>query len=491
MFVIVGFAGGAAAASAAFLFTAAKSRKVLEVQKHEREQVMQSVGMLLAEAEAVQTNYRCGTLGPESFRRSLNEKSGAVKRLLRANMHILDVFFVKYAEQEADEYIRVAETPERRRIDGPAPETFPAPSAAFAEPAAFEQFEKFDGPIDTAIIAREIAIDSKFGAKQAIPLIIDPKAPPPPPIKVDEDRSTFGGNVFGDDDAFVPEPEAPTVPPEEPITEVFEVAVTSDVNIDFAPAADTAAEPEIDDSFVPTYTPAEPEESFAPAIETPAPETRDVFAPVAVAEPVKDEPFAPVIDTVAEADFDDTFAPAAPVMEPAVAVFEEELVFGESPDAFVPPPVVSAPAFAPAPVAVPAAAPATEADIWDERSLEEFEAAFAHFEEPSTVPAPAAPPAPVAAVAPPPQAYEGYSETSRYPVVGEVFGGDSAPLPTFAPVPPQQPYTAYSPNDPAETNAVEKSAVFAAAAAIPQEGPSTGITGDDIADTIDNLFNLG
>ena len=113
--LLVGFLVGGAAASAVWAAVFFGKRRAIDAQRAEREQIMASVGEILAEADAIETNFRCGALTHEAFRRSLGDRVNAVMRQLRTNMHVLDPYFVKYAEQEAREYLRVIDNPERRK----------------------------------------------------------------------------------------------------------------------------------------------------------------------------------------------------------------------------------------------------------------------------------------------------------------------------------------------------------------------------------------
>jgi len=112
--LIIGIIVGAAVASAAWFAVGAAKRKKLEEQKRVKEEVMTSIGELLADADAYEASYRCGTLTADRFSRGLIDRVNAISRPIRTNMHILDVFFVKYAEQQVDEYMRMIENPERR-----------------------------------------------------------------------------------------------------------------------------------------------------------------------------------------------------------------------------------------------------------------------------------------------------------------------------------------------------------------------------------------
>ncbi|MDR2578554.1 MAG: hypothetical protein LBC70_07085 [Chitinispirillales bacterium] len=323
--LIIGLVAGAGISSMIWALIRSAKNKKLAKEEEEKGDVVSSVTKLFAEADAVEANFREGKLTPENFRRALSDKSGAVKRVLRTNMDILDVFFVKYAEQQANDYLRVIDNPERRKTE-----------ADHALPSA--------KPADTADFPEETLMD---GIKKlpAAPVAAPPVVPPVPPVAV---RSLPVNDVF--DPSTVP-----AVPAPEAVVKI------------------------------PVFTAAKPDE-FVPPVKAPVSES---------AKPVIEPVVKPAVEPVVK-----------PVTEPAIK---------------------------PAAVA--------EGDAWSEPSIEEFEAAFAQFEE---------------QVAP-------QSEIPPQP----------APRPVATPpeIPPP----------PAPQQAVPPPLAPPAAA---------GITGDDVASTIDNMFNL-
>jgi len=112
--LLIGIIVGVAAASVVWFAVGAAKRKKHEGQKRAKEEVMTAIGELLADADAYEASYRCGAITASRFSQGLIDKVNAITRPLRTNMHILDVFFVKYAEQQVDEYMRMIENPERR-----------------------------------------------------------------------------------------------------------------------------------------------------------------------------------------------------------------------------------------------------------------------------------------------------------------------------------------------------------------------------------------
>jgi hypothetical protein len=325
--LLVGFLAGGVAASAIWAVAVSGRRRAAEAQKLEREQLMSAVGEALAAADAIEAGFRSGATAVGAFRRGLGDRVSAVMRLLRANMHTLDAFFVKYAEREACEYLRLMDNPERRKGEGAV---FPAPEA---EAAAFAAI------------------------------------PPPqyePPAAEEAAGDDEGADYYG----------APAAPEAEAAEE------------DFAPAAPEAEAPEED--FAPAAPEVEgAEEDFAPAAAPPEtgiveadfppapPETGIIEAPGAAWG--EDADFAPPTDRFPALADDAVYAEARPTAptETYGGVSEEELVLGESPDG----------AFEMRPTAPPP--PQPQSDAWTGGdSIDDFEeAAYAQFEVP-VAPAP-------------------------------------------------------------------------------------------------------
>jgi len=180
--LIIGIIVGAGAASAAWFAAGAVRKKKFEEQKRAKEDVMASIGELLADADACEAGYRCGAVTEDSFSRRLIDSVNAISRTLRTNMHVLDVFFVKYAEQQVDEYMRVIENPERRA------------EARKAIHAAVFESEDIAG---TETVSRIAPI--------AITPFVDERQEEPAPDS--GEQGVFDAGI-GQEEAFAPPPEA-------------------------------------------------------------------------------------------------------------------------------------------------------------------------------------------------------------------------------------------------------------------------------------------
>jgi hypothetical protein len=177
--LVVGFLAGGVAASVVWAVVVSGRRRAVEAQRIEREQIMASVGEALAEADAIETNFRSGAATADSFRRGIGDRVNAVMRLLRTNMHTLDAFFVKYAEHEACEYLRLIDNPERRKPEGAR---FPTP--VFAADAE-EDFAGEEGSAPAVAAAGAIVAIGAVDAEDFAPS--EDATPPTPALAAPEE----------------------------------------------------------------------------------------------------------------------------------------------------------------------------------------------------------------------------------------------------------------------------------------------------------------
>jgi hypothetical protein len=454
--LFVGLLVGGVTASAVWAFVLSGKRRVVEAERAEREQIMASVGETLADADAIETNFRSGALTPEAFRRSLGEKVNVVMHLLRTNMHNLDAYFVKYAEQEARDYLRVIDNPERRQNE--------EPGLSAAPPVDTGAGMELPDPPETDLFA------------------IAPLAAPTPPA-APEPVDTF------------------TPPPSRSDTNRYE-------SLPAAPALMPIGAVDAADDFEPP--PAEPP---IHAAETPnqyeplpaAPPPPSAFETDNLYEPPPAAPTAPSV-----VDVSDNFEPAESSitdtsiyrLPPAATVREEELVLGESPENIGAAPaqtdVESFEIPAPPPPAQSPAQSQGEAGWTGGDSIEEFEAAFAQFEIPAT------------------QVRETeYEETGRF-AKGAAADAPQTPEPAMESAAPESHIDDFD-HEFTETSSIDRGAILNAMAAAgqappaqtplsveaphipaqmppppppPQQSEHQGITGDDVVDSIDNFFKL-
>ncbi|NLG02487.1 MAG: hypothetical protein GX567_01420, partial [Clostridia bacterium] len=67
-------------------------------------QIIKSIAENWADIDTLVTSYRSGLVKESSFKSTLSSKIEAVNQIFKPNMHILDVYFVKYAERLLHDY---------------------------------------------------------------------------------------------------------------------------------------------------------------------------------------------------------------------------------------------------------------------------------------------------------------------------------------------------------------------------------------------------
>lgn len=100
----------------------------------ERNAVMRGITEECAEAEKIISSPAAKTMDAPGLRSALSPKVEKIRRTLMTNMHILDIYFVKYVESLADAYQRMySETGAQEALPSAAradvPEVSPAPPA--------------------------------------------------------------------------------------------------------------------------------------------------------------------------------------------------------------------------------------------------------------------------------------------------------------------------------------------------------------------------
>lgn len=452
--LLVGFLVGGVAASVVWAVVVSGRRRAANAQRVEREQIMASVGEALAEADAIETGFRSGQMPVSGFRRDLGEKVTAIMRLLRTNMHSLDSFFVKYAEQEAREYLRIIDNPERRRQDG---------SRSSASASGWDAALDVERPLLDAAQPQSPAIVPIGAFDKDAEREIPPFATPTADVADDTV------------DKYEPEPAEPDAGP-------GDTSIVAAVGVEVETFDRSEQEPP---SPAPVYEEAEPEFGVVD-------EAEGGYEP--------EEPEEPDINAA-----DGGFEAASEGME-FDDVSEEELVLGE-------PAPGSGPAPIPAPLpAMPTPQPPVQSgdDTWTGgKSIDEFEeSAYAQFEIPTAPPQPMHIPMPQPMPMPMPQQSRPlggdafnheFTETSSIDrsAIQNAMAAAGQPFPSIqTPLSTQMPPLMPMPSEQEVQVPLAQVAQY-----IEQEErreqleqqeqqEHQGITGDDVADSIDNFFKL-
>lgn len=108
LYLVVGFFVGALVASLLIFKTTNDNKKKQSAAIEERNQLIRSIAEMLADIDTLITSFRSGLLKEESFHNSLSSKLDSVNKLYKPNMHILDVYCVKYLDSQIYRYSQLA-----------------------------------------------------------------------------------------------------------------------------------------------------------------------------------------------------------------------------------------------------------------------------------------------------------------------------------------------------------------------------------------------
>lgn len=106
--VVIGLVVGVVIGSIFWFLLNALRQKKISKSHEERDSIISSIGEKLADVDVLMASYRSGLIKGKEFRKTLSVKLEAINRLLKPNMHKLEVYYVKYVENLIGEFNRVA-----------------------------------------------------------------------------------------------------------------------------------------------------------------------------------------------------------------------------------------------------------------------------------------------------------------------------------------------------------------------------------------------
>jgi len=482
--LLSGFGLGAALICFLWVIVANVGKRRVNKQKDVREKLMFAIGELIADADTMSASFRCGGLKWDVFSKGLRVKVNEITRELRTNMHLFDVFFVKYVEMQTYQYITVLENPERR---GQKSEERSAPSDTglrFTPVPDSAEAVEVTAPIPEAVRPDAVAVEKteknveieKIQQRDSKPIeiediVVDKKAKRAEIEELTEDFS----------------PVEKTLPPIAPVVEHAPASISAPVTpVEHAPAP-IASEPEPEQDTWSEKSDEEFEAGFAHFEET------GYFQVTRVADEASEQvppPAVTPVPPVVSADEEEEFIAAPQQVVPPAAVPAPPLVSAkdEEEEFFAAPPI-------PAPAAVPAAPIVSAADDEEEflaappivsaDDAEEFIVNNNQYIVPNAsddevmtetvcidrIPIGALTAAPIAPAAP-----VAMPAASDDEVTTETICIDRAPIAAPPPAVSAAPVNSAAP--------IAAPAVSAAA------NEEEGITGDDVMDSIDNFFKL-
>ncbi|NLG15973.1 MAG: hypothetical protein GX556_01430 [Fibrobacter sp.] len=106
--IIIGVVIGIVVSSIYWALIFSNNKKKVRRAQEERDKIIGPVAEKLADIDALMASFRSGLVQDEEFRKSLPLKLEAVNRLLKPNLHKLDVYYVKYVENLVRDFNRLA-----------------------------------------------------------------------------------------------------------------------------------------------------------------------------------------------------------------------------------------------------------------------------------------------------------------------------------------------------------------------------------------------
>jgi hypothetical protein len=85
-------------------------RNVLRRRNARRDRIITAVQEKATDVDSLIVAYRAGKIDIDEFRNSLSEKIEIINRTYKPGIHLLDIFFIKYAEKLIEEYYRMLDT---------------------------------------------------------------------------------------------------------------------------------------------------------------------------------------------------------------------------------------------------------------------------------------------------------------------------------------------------------------------------------------------
>lgn len=108
LYLIIGIFTGALITSLIFIQLNNGAKKKQASASEERTQLIRSIAEMFTDIDTLITSFRSGIISEEAFRSSTSSKLDAINKLYKPNMHILDVYYVKYIDSQFFKYSEIA-----------------------------------------------------------------------------------------------------------------------------------------------------------------------------------------------------------------------------------------------------------------------------------------------------------------------------------------------------------------------------------------------
>lgn len=108
LYLVVGFLAGTLASGLLLLWISNQNKKKQDVSLEKRNQIISSIAEIFTDIDSLITSFRTDLLSEDKFRNSLYSKLDAANKIYKPNMHLLDLYFVKFTDMQFARYHQLA-----------------------------------------------------------------------------------------------------------------------------------------------------------------------------------------------------------------------------------------------------------------------------------------------------------------------------------------------------------------------------------------------
>jgi len=108
LYLVVGFLAGTLASGLLLLWISNQNKKKQDASLENRNQIIRSIAEIFTDIDSLITSFRTDLLSEDKFRSSLYSKLDAANKIYKPNMHLLDLYFVKFTDMQFARYHQLA-----------------------------------------------------------------------------------------------------------------------------------------------------------------------------------------------------------------------------------------------------------------------------------------------------------------------------------------------------------------------------------------------
>jgi hypothetical protein len=108
LYLVIGFLAGSLASGLLILWISNQNRKKQDDSLEKRNQIIQSIAEIFTDIDSLITSFRTNLLSEDKFRTSLYSKLDAANKIYKPNMHLFDLYYVKFTDMQFARYRQIA-----------------------------------------------------------------------------------------------------------------------------------------------------------------------------------------------------------------------------------------------------------------------------------------------------------------------------------------------------------------------------------------------